>query len=174
MLVGLSLAEPVAIVSLTVLIIIILLFLLELKLTRAIGFVGEQLKSNESELSGYRDYGNYLQGKERATTLKKLESVFSSLYFVGRFHLFLRKRHRALVAAYSKRADSQKTFLERFVHEYSMREVERSNDFFGTRPFDKDQLEAIVKRETYNLVLASAGSGKTRTLTARVAYTVKR
>jgi len=173
-LVGLSLAEPVAIVSLTVLIIIILLFLLELKLTRAIGFVGEQLKSNESELSGYRDYGNYLQGKERATTLKKLESVFSSLYFVGRFHLFLRKRHRALVAAYSKRADSQKTFLERFVHEYSMREVERSNDFFGTRPFDKDQLEAIVKRETYNLVLASAGSGKTRTLTARVAYTVKR
>ena len=174
MLVGVSLAEPVAIVSSTVLILIILIFLLELKLTRTIRSVGEQLQSNESQLSGYHDYNNYLQGKDRATGLRKLDSVFSSLHFVGRYQLFLRKRHRALVADYSKRADSQKTFLERFVHEYSMREVERSKDFFGTRPFDKNQLEAIVKKETYNLVLASAGSGKTRTLTARVAYTVKR
>jgi DNA helicase-4 len=114
-----------------------------------------------------------LTGKERATGLKKLDPVLSSLRFVGKYRLFLRKKQRAQVEAYAKRADDQKLFLERFVNAYSTREIERSKEFFQSRPFDKDQLQAIVKRETYNLVLASAGSGKTRTLTARVAYTVR-
>jgi len=173
-LVGLSLAEPVAIVASTVLILIIPLLLLELKLTRTISFVDERLQTTESQLSSYRDFNNYLQGKERAAGRRNLEHVFSSLRFLGKYRVFLRKRHRQLVGAYSKRAEDLKTFLERFVHDYSLKAVERSNDFFEGRLFDGDQLEAIVKRETYNLVLASAGSGKTRTLTARVAYTVKR
>src|SRR5437660_4350188 len=150
------------------------LLLLELKLARTISFVDERLQSTENQLSGYRDFNNYLQGKERAAGRMNLEHVFSSLRFLGRYRVFLRKRHRPLVGAYFKRAEDLKTFLERFVHDYSLKEVERSNDFFEGRPFDGDQLEAIVKKETYNLVLASAGSGKTRTLTARVAYTVKR
>jgi len=64
--------------------------------------------------------------------------------------------------------------LKRFVEEYVRREVESFKDFFKGRPFDREQLEAIVKKDTYSLVLASAGSGKTRTLTARIAYLVRR
>src|SRR5207245_9024013 len=106
------------------------LLLLELKLARTISFVDERLQSTESQLSSYRDFNNYLQGKERAAGRRNLEHVFSSLRFLGRYRVFLRTRHRPLVVAYVKRAEDLQTFLERFVNVYSFQEVERSNDFF--------------------------------------------
>lgn len=135
--------------------------------------VGEQLQAIEGRLLGCRDFTNYLPGKERATRLKELNSLASSLSLLGKYQVLFGKRQRDLIAGYTGRIESLKAFLARFVSEFARKEIERSKDFFEHRPFDKDQLEAIVKRENRSLVLASAGSGKTRTLTARVAYTVR-
>jgi len=61
-----------------------------------------------------------------------------------------------------------------FIPKYTKKEVERYKEFFNDKQFDQEQKEAIVKQEDHHLVIAAAGSGKTRTLTARVAFIVKR
>ena len=78
-----------------------------------------------------------------------------------------------MIDSYYRVVREDTVFLENFVPEYAKREVKRHRDFFDGRPFDREQIEAIVKRDAHNLVIASAGSGKTRTLTARIAFTIK-
>ena len=60
--------------------------------------------------------------------------------------------------------------MDQFVTGYTKATLERERDFFEGRRLDRDQVEAIVKNDEHNLVIASAGSGKTRTLTTRLAF----
>jgi DNA helicase IV len=54
-----------------------------------------------------------------------------------------------------------KTESEKFAHLFDMLE---------TYPLSKDQVQAIVRDEDNNLVIAGAGTGKTTTISAKVAY----
>lgn len=155
------------------LLLLVLVLVLELKLARTIRLVDVQLKQSERHLSEYRTFTKYLRHRERVIQKAKLGSVLRSLRFLRTYRLFLRKRQRSLVETYYSRTKDLMVFLEQFIPEYAKSEVERHKDFFDGRPFDRDQIEAIVKRDVHNLVIASAGSGKTRTLTARVAFTIK-
>lgn len=160
-------------ISSGLLLFLVLLLVLELRLARTIRFVDEQLQQTKRQLSEYRTFTKYLQRKDRATLGEKLGLVLRSLHFLRTYRWFLGRQQRAKVESYYMATKELTVFLEQFIPEYTKREVERHKDFFDGRPFDRDQNEAIVKRDIHNLIIAAAGSGKTRTLTARVAFTIR-
>lgn len=67
-----------------------------------------------------------------------------------------------------------KNFLEGYCSEYASAEVNRRKAFFDEARLDEEQKTAVVKDESHHLVIAAAGSGKTRTLTARIALLIER
>jgi len=80
-----------------------------------------------------------------------------------------------------------KLFLNNFDHsgmlrrqyndEFVVKESEKYAEFFNkleSYPLSKDQVEAIVRDEDNNLVIAGAGTGKTTTISGKVAYVLEK
>jgi DNA helicase-4 len=156
-----------------VIIFIFLLLALELYLSKTIKLINEQLAIIEAQISGYRDYSKYLKRKDRSNITKNIDSVFSSLRSITFWQSLLTNSQRNSVEGHYKKAKEFEAFLGTFISHYTKKEVERYKEFFSDKQFDQEQLEAIVKQEDLHLVIAAAGSGKTRTLTARVAFIIK-
>jgi len=169
-LIDLSLGEPALITSLGFLFLLAVVLTLKWKLARTTRSVSEQLRQAERQLSEYRTYAIYLNRRDRVALRERLDSTLRSLDFLRAYRMLLRKQQRDLVETSYKTTRELNSFLEQFIPEYTQSEVERHKDFFDGKQFDRDQIEAIVKRDVYNLVIAAAGSGKTRTLTARFAF----
>lgn len=164
---------PIIIFLSLVLPAVVFVLVLEVKLGKAIGFIDNQLQTTERQVGEYRSFTKYLRRKDRVVFDENLSSVLKSLNFLRTYRVFLERRQRVLIEQYHTRTKELMAFLEKFIPEYTKREVERHQDFFGSRSFDGQQLEAIVKLDSHNLVIAPAGSGKTRTLTARLAYLIR-
>lgn len=58
--------------------------------------------------------------------------------------------------------------------EYINKSLAENKEFFDELKLDEDQRKAIVIDEKYNLLVAGAGSGKTRVLTSKIAYLIKK
>lgn len=146
---------------------------LESRLSKSINKVGSQLKSIESEISSFRSYSKYMRKIERTRYEHRLELLRGPLHFLESYVRLLSAKQRRSLAQYKSEVRDIDVFLQQFVSEYVKREVDRRKDFFGRRNFDKQQIEAIAKTDNYNLIIAGAGSGKTRTLTGRFAFLVE-
>ena len=72
------------------------------------------------------------------------------------------------------RNETLKAFLDGYCLAYVDSEVKRRKSFFDRAGLDEDQKAAVVKDDAHNLVVAAAGSGKTRALTARIALLIER
>jgi DNA helicase-4 len=156
-----------------VIVIIFLILALELYLSRAIKLINKKLAIIEAQISGYRDYSKYLKRKDRSNITEYLNSVFGSIHQITVWQRLLTRHQRDSTNAYFTRAKEFESFLADFIPQYTKKEVKRYKEFFNDKQFDQEQLEAIVKQEDHHLVIAAAGSGKTRTLTARIAFIVK-
>jgi len=73
--------------------------------------------------------------------------------------------------------DSIKTVRQQYNNDFVKAETEKFADFFNSLenyPLSPDQIEAIIRDEDNNLVIAGAGTGKTTTISAKVAYLLKK
>ncbi len=128
----------------------------------------------ENKLSKYNDYDNYLRRKHREDYLRVAGGILRSIQSTETFKYFLVwnvKRHLAL---HKERAVKIHVFLSNYTVDYVSQRSREYSKFFSDRGLDPSQIEAIVKDDYANLVMAPAGSGKTKTLTSRIAYLVQR
>jgi DNA helicase-4 len=150
-----------------------LLLALEIRLAKTATTVAEKLQKIEGQLQEYRTYTKYLRSKDRADYREGLGQMLSSLRFLRTFRILLRNSKRVSIESYKGKAVELERFLREFIPQYTAKEVERHKGFFKGRPFDSEQIEAIVKRDNHNLVIAGAGSGKTRVLTGRLGFLIE-
>ena len=151
----------------------IVLLVLERRLSKSVRSVGDELKRIEAGISGYQAYTKYMPKRERASYRERLNSLIGPIRFLRVGQRLLDAQQRALPGLYSSKVRDLSAFLDQFVPEFVKSEVERHRAFFDSRSFDREQTEAIIKKDNFNLVIAGAGSGKTRTLTGRYAFLIE-
>jgi DNA helicase-4 len=149
------------------------LLVLEVILSKKSALISNQLESIEKALSEYRSFEKYLRRRESEAYREQLGSVLESIRLLETHPRLISVENRARTASFRLRVEELITFLEQFVSGYTKEELKRRADFFAGKSLDIQQSEAVVKNDAYNLVIAAAGSGKTRTLTARLAYLIK-
>ncbi|RZJ91298.1 MAG: hypothetical protein EOO20_05475 [Chryseobacterium sp.] len=73
--------------------------------------------------------------------------------------------------------DNLPVHRQRYNERFVTAEIEKYNDFFANLeqyPLSMDQMRAVVTDEDNNLVIAGAGTGKTTTISAKVAYILEK
>ena len=149
------------------------LLLVEAALLRSANSLYNRIRVIERKLPQYRNYGSYLRRKDREAYKTRLGSFSQQFGFLRSYSPLLSSAAKSRLRSSQTKADELARFLDSFVSEYTNAELKRRSGFFAGKSLDPSQIEAIVKTDAYNLVNAPAGSGKTRTLTARLAYLVE-
>lgn len=132
------------------------------------------MDSLERETSKYGNYEEYLRRKVRLGWLGKTNAILVDVERLRSDGWLVAMRQAPKVDKIRRRAEAAKTFLEDYLDEYTRHEVERHQSFFENAKLDREQTSAVLVNDDHNLVVAAAGSGKTRTLTTRIAYLVKK
>lgn len=85
------------------------------------------------------------------------------------------RRSRVQIDAIARRCGELREVLERHNERFVERAIRKERELLvGRLGLDRAQQEAVVRDDTRNLVIAGAGSGKTRTLVARILYLIAR
>jgi hypothetical protein len=128
----------------------------------------------EQRISEYKAHDKYLRNRKKVLWLGKTNSLIISLQSLKSNPWYKRLGLTGDVNLLLSRAESIKGFLDGYLVEYVRLETERHRSFFQRAQLNDEQTFAIMMSDAHNLVVAAAGSGKTRTLTARVALLVER
>lgn len=135
-----------------------------------------EIKIATAKLEALLDASSYVSHKEAADTLSEVTRILPrslkdklSIYFNLRFLLPYLRLVRLITTypSYHRRKNNE-IFIAN--------EMERRRAFFDTVtdfPLDDQQRRAVIANEDNNLVLASAGSGKTMTIVAKIKYLTK-
>lgn len=153
------------------------------------GFIREFIEGKEQEIIGNSDHAfsilkdewnqfilkdTYLifDLKEKYLDLvnqsKKISKVPWYLFWYVKLKKRIKLNLEKIPIFEDKISTYNKDFVERKKKEYAY--LFKKNNLV----LDDDQQTAIITDDTYNLVVAGAGSGKTEVLTTRVAYLIKR
>jgi DNA helicase-4 len=133
-----------------------------------------KLSNLERKVSEYKAYSKYLPRRERTSCLGEVDSLAGDLNHLEAKGWLLGADRASKIREFRSRADSLRGFLDGFLAGYARKETEHYSNFFEKANLDSEQKLAVVMNDTANLVVAAAGSGKTRTLTARISYLVER
>lgn len=153
--------------SVAILSVLVLMFLAAVKTSRA----GRDISAAEAIASPYRDFQRYMSRKDRETVEGILRLASGSIRSWSPLMDIARRGKR--MDAILSRSSELANFVRNYPGDYAARQREENIGFVTKAGLDRFQWEAVVKMDRYNLVLAPAGSGKTRCLTSRIAYLVK-
>lgn len=136
-----------------------------------------QFETLEDDLASYRGFQSYLSTPERRDILEAVSRIETTID-----NGLDAARETPLADAYIDRlTELRRELAERstFVETYNSRFIEReeakhealfTNIDEAGHDLSHEQREAVLHDDKYNLVVAGAGSGKTVTLTHRIAY----
>lgn len=71
----------------------------------------------------------------------------------------------------------QQTFRKDHNSDFTQKEIQRFQSFFSTLeqyPLSQEQMQAVISEEDNNLIIAGAGTGKTTTISAKIAYLLRK
>jgi DNA helicase IV len=128
----------------------------------------------ERETSKYGDYEEYLRRKARLGWLGKIDAILVNIERIHSDGWLIATRQAPKINKIRGRAEAVKAFLESYLDGYASHEVRRHQNFFENAKLDREQTSAVLVNDDHNLVVAAAGSGKTKTLTTRIAYLVEK
>ncbi|RLI53987.1 MAG: hypothetical protein DRP09_14325 [Candidatus Thorarchaeota archaeon] len=161
-----------------------------LAMVLSVAYVHVQREQEEKMMQLATSYSSSLE--ELALTIEYLRTYEEYLPRVDSERLqepFLKiaEKLRALPEEYEdlwspikKECNRSLRFLHRYNRQYLHISRERHQDFFSGRVyhngygFNEEQIDAILTNDYSNLVVAGPGAGKTRVLTSRVAFFVKK
>lgn len=115
----------------------------------------------------------YLIYADEQATLSQIEGFHKELEYIV---------HQGVLSiqyATSKRKELEelRQQVANYNHEYVKQEKRTHSHLWhvgrGLQPLDDEQQTAIIRDDTYNLVVAAAGSGKTEVLITRIAYLIQ-
>lgn len=115
----------------------------------------------------YRDEQLFLEAYRE--TRRVINSKFERLGLPADYESSLR--------AFCNNFDSLAGIRAAYNDEFVVREAEKFGGFFSnleSYPLSADQVEAIIRDEDNNLVIAGAGTGKTTTISGKVAYLLEK
>src|ERR1035438_6159772 len=165
--------DIVAIVIVGLLVYVTAVFSAKSRFGPASAAVAKELDYLDEQTSPYKTYTKYLRSRYREAWLAKADSLSEKIDNMQHSSLLL-GRSSIELGTLRSRNEKLKTFLLGFRYEYIKAEAKRHKDFFERAELDEDQKAAVVKDDAHNLIIAAAGSGKTRALTARIALLIER
>lgn len=140
--------------------------------------VCERLASLDSATQPYSEYDVYLEHRTNEELQQRLDEALLKLDTLERTHAInLLPEESERFEEALRRVSEIRQLLANYNTEFITRQRESNRWLFNGIgdsgiSLDTQQQQAVIRNDDYNLVIAGAGSGKTVTLTTRVAYLV--
>ncbi len=157
-----------------IVIALVVILALHLRIRRLMTRVFRDLDCLESHHHEYEGYDRYLRKRDRTNWLNEVGSLESDFSRLQSYGWLIGTRATVKVGAFRSRTNALRTFLDGYLSEFAKREADRHRAFFGKAKLDQEQTLAVVLDDYHNLTVAAAGSGKTRALTARIAFLIEK
>ncbi|RYG54916.1 MAG: hypothetical protein EOO01_00020 [Chitinophagaceae bacterium] len=141
--------------------------------------VREMLPSLQAVLgvyNGLTDYTNYFSNFQAGIFLAKAKPLYARLPFAVS-SIGLKDDELAVITKLDEIIRTLPDLRSAYNDEFVPKEIEKYGGFFAgleKYPLSLEQMEAVVRDEDNNLVVAGAGTGKTTTVSAKVAYLLEK
>jgi DNA helicase-4 len=146
------------------------------KLREEIAKFEEQFKAAVADIDRLFSFETYCSFREEGLFVDNYGGLRKAVPF-GYDRIGLPEELTGYIARFIATFDDIKAIRKKYNDDFVKLESERYADFFNTLedyPLSADQVEAIIRDEDNNLVIAGAGTGKTTTIAGKVAYLLKK
>ena len=125
----------------------------------------------------YKEFNEYLTSISKENYDKTIKLILDEILNLDSNYLL--KSEVKNLEMIHKNITIESKFLQEYNPLFIKKERERYKDFFSGKEhniagLDSEQIVAVITNDTRNLVIAGAGSGKTRVLAFRIAYLLKK